>query len=154
MKREATLSKDTIARVKAIRDGYGDREYSREDILSAVVEVIRSNPLDVDQMYVARAHSLLDNFDSSDDRHSENQGEMFPSDAHVALGDNKRIRRERMTADHVMRRKSLIDKQFTAHQDAWKDETAHLNGILPELVANPGMTIGDIRSATRKQAAE
>lgn len=155
MKREASLSRATIAAVKAIRDGFGDSEYSREDLLPKVVEVIRNSPVDVDQMYVARAHSLLDNFDASDDRVSARQGDMFPLDAHVALGDNRRIRREKMTADHVMRRKKLIDDQFSDQQKAWQDETAHLNLILPELVSNPGWTIGDLRqSQPVPQAAE
>lgn len=154
MKREASLSRDTIAKIKVIRDGFGDQEYSREDLLPKVVEVIKSNPIDVDQMYVARAHSLLDNFDSADDKISAKQGEMFPGDAHVALGDNRRIRRAKMTADHVMRRKTLIDKQFSAHQDAWKEESSHLNSVLPELVANPGWTIGDVRGGDQQQAAE
>ena len=148
MKREAPLSRDTIEKIKAIRDAYGDREYSRDDIFGEVVKVIRSNPVDVDQMYAARAHSLLDNLDASDDRSLERQGDMFPGEAHVALGDNKRIKRKMMTADHVMRRKTLIDNQFAAHQDSWKKETAHLNDVLPDLVANPGKTIGDIRKAS------
>jgi hypothetical protein len=151
--------------VADLRSGYGLKEYHRDEIRPAVEVLIDKHLKDAkrDAAAIMKSHladSILDGMERQDDQAAN--GELFPHDAHVALGDKKRIRRGRMTVEHMERRKRVIDQNKIAQDRAWANETAWLMRGLKALDGHSPNTVleeviderGAIKTAADRAAAE
>lgn len=107
---------------RKIRARFGEKPYSRDAILPSIVDLIREYPEEREQHDIARAHAILDNIEKAEDTRASRQGEMFGRDDHVAIGGGLRIKRGRMTREHLLLRERLIDGLHEAHNNSWSDE--------------------------------
>lgn len=142
------LATDFYADIKALRDRYGETEYSRNDLLPATVVLIKKYLKDDDELVRDAAIEILDRFDKRDE---EAAGGLFPEDGHVKLGGTQRIKRSAMTLAHLLRRKAVIDNNRMAQDQAWATET---NWVNPEIEAMQGYLPGTTRSQIGRGAGK
>lgn len=108
----------------ALRNQYGETEYSREDILPATMALLERHGCSREDLLRDAATTTLNSIESAEDRAgADGQGE-FDYGAHVALGNTKRIRRGFMNLECLMRRERLIDDNKAAQDRAWQREKA------------------------------
>lgn len=147
------LPKSFYDKFREIRARYGQTEYDADGAyLAEVAALVASYPEDVDEKNRARARSIIENANKADERRLRAQGELFPGDAHVALGGSMFIARDQMHADQARRRKALIQTVFAAHEGAFHQETADIDADLPDMEAT-GMTRGEVRALRKRPAA-
>jgi hypothetical protein len=86
------------ADLATVRDQFGRSEYDRDQILPAVMGLLRKHQVQDGDLLRDAANGILDNAEKADDKAGE---VMFDFGAHVALGERKRIRRGRMNPEQV-----------------------------------------------------
>lgn len=105
------------------RASFGASEYTRTELLPGALKIAKEDcNIDPDYLIRVMVNRVLDDMDTADDRSRDGQSDIFDYGAHVALGAGHRIRRGRMTLDHIDRREKLIDATLAAHQAAWRIE--------------------------------
>ncbi len=138
------LSTSFYKKFHEIRDQYGNVEYGHEDMLPAVISLMRSDGVDEDAVLRDAAKAVLDSADRADDR--AHQG-FLSFNAHIALGERRRIKRGSMNDAQVNRRKRLIDENAINQQKAWQVETHFLNSCIDALDGMPPeTTVSDVLS--------
>lgn len=106
-----------------LRDRFGEIEYETTDLLPGMMALLRRHLKDDDELLRSEALHIIDRLDRQDAGAHDG---FFPYDAHVALGEKKRIRRGAMTLDHLFRRKRVVDDNYSAQGEAWRKESDHL----------------------------
>lgn len=99
-----------------VRSSYGETEYDRDDLRVEVEKLIIKYHGDA----LARrrfADALMNDVEQKEDK--EFQPGLFPYDAHVALGEKRRVKRAVMTVDQHERFKRIIDKNMDNQHRAW-----------------------------------
>ena len=134
MKRMPT---DFYKELHALRDKYGESEYHRDEILPATMALISKHLKGEKELLRDAANSILDSAEKSDDNAG---GGMFPQNAHIALGEKKRIKRGAMNLGQLNRRKRVIDHNKTAQDKSWSEETAWINACSDALEGMPPET--------------
>jgi hypothetical protein len=129
----------------AHRDQFGAAEYDVDDMLGAAVAMFKKHAGDDagDQLILDALRGINDGIEereASDGR----QLDFFSHDGHVALGEKRRIRRGRMTFDHLLRRKLVIDRNQMAQNQAWAVETSWLNDRMEAVRGRAGVAIEDV----------
>jgi len=132
------------AAVKTLRDQYGSEEYSRDVLVPGVIGLIREHLTDEQALWKDAAIDIIDRFDRDDEKTA---GGLFDEDGHVKLGETQRIKRSAMTMNHLLRRKSVIDTNRMAQDQAWARETGWLND---EIEALQGFAPGTKRAAVSR----
>lgn len=114
-----------------VRSQYGETEYHRDQIIPAVIGLLRKHAVkDADLMRDA-ANAILDNAEKAED--SDKQDGLFPYDAQIALGERRRIKRGRLNSEQLWRRKRVIDHNKRAQDRAWGDETGWIETAMEAL---------------------
>jgi hypothetical protein len=131
--------------VQAVRDEYGQTEYTRKDIVPNVVALLKKHSAQEDAAWVDVANGILDHIETAEDKRK--QSDLFSYGAHVALGGTRRIKRGRMNDEQLRRRKRVIDQNKRNQDDAWASESdwiwdrqSLLQGRPPETVVEDIMT--------------
>jgi hypothetical protein len=134
------LPNEFYRRLKTLRDEYGQREYDRDDLRDEVVELLKVfvPPAD-NELYKDAADEKLNSAEKAED--NPEQPGLFPYDAHVALGEKKRIKRSRMNFEQHLRRKRVIDANKAAQDLGWAIETGWLNAGVDALQGFPSTVV-------------
>lgn len=120
-----------------IRSAYGNTEYDRDQILPAVIGLLRKHEVrDADLMRDA-ANAILDNAEKAEDEATPG---LFPYDAQVALGERRRIKRGRLNNEQLWRRKRVIDHNKKSQDRAWGNETDWLETAMDALKGHDAST--------------
>lgn len=125
------------AELKSLRARKGELEYDRDDIRPNVVALLKKYKVKGDDLFDDEADKILDSAEKSDDKAAEG---LFPDDAHVPLGEKKRVRRDCMALDHILRRKRVLDHAKISHDKAWAAETNWLDEHMDLLAGRPADT--------------
>lgn len=121
-----------------IRSAYGNTEYDRDQILPAVIGLLRRHEVrDADLMRDA-ANAILDNAEKAEDEATPG---LFPYDAQVALGERRRIKRGRLNNEQLWRRKRVIDHNKKSQDRAWGNETDWLETAMDALKGYDASTV-------------
>jgi hypothetical protein len=120
--------------LRDLRDSYGKSEYKREELVPHVAELVKQYTHDGYYLLCEAARAFIERAEKAEDRADEG---MFPYDAHIALGEGKRIRRSSMTFSHHFQRKAVIDNNKIATDRAWAEETGWLNPGIEALKDEP-----------------
>ena len=123
-----------------LRDKFGETEYSRDQLLPAVMGLISKYLKDERDLLRDAANGILDSVEKSDDG---DQPGLFPYEQHTSLGEKKRIKRGKMNISQHDRRKRVIDHNKTGQDRAWAAETAWLNEGVDQLKGKPETTTRD-----------
>jgi len=118
------LHSDFYKKLSDLRSLYGESEYSRNDILPAVMALISEFLKDGKELLRDAAIAILDSAEKTEDQSKEG---LFPYDGQVALGGTRRIKRGAMNKEQHRRRKLVIDSNLSAVHHAWSSETQWLN---------------------------
>lgn len=136
-------------RHRVIRQRYGASEYDLDGgYLTELAALLAEYPEDADEARKAHARQIIENANKSDERRLRRQGDLFPGDAHVALGGGRYIARDAMKADQSMRRKAVLNETIataTVHQDVCQQEIANIDEDLPDMLAYPNLTRAELR---------
>lgn len=132
----AKHTSDFWKEARALRDRFGETEYETTDLLPGL-KALAKRCLNIDELAHDYALKAIEKFDREDA--GARQG-FFPFDAHVPLGEKKRIQRYHMTLDHIYRRKRVIDDNLSAQNEAWKKESNHLYEAVNALRDKPSNT--------------
>jgi hypothetical protein len=123
------------------RQSYGHAEYDVEDLITAAIPILKKY-LGDDAETLLQIDLLTAINERIEARENDPlQGELFAHNAHTALGERRRIKRGRMTADHVLRRKLIIDRNHKVQNNAWAVETDWLNDTIAALRGAPATTV-------------
>jgi hypothetical protein len=126
----------------ALRKKYGQKEYSRDEILPAVkalmVQFVKEG---AETFLTDAARTLLDGIEAAEDRRDPNQPDMFHHDAQIALGDQRRICRGRMNIEQLTRRKIVLDDNHARQNLGWAIETSWINARSTGLQGLPLSTV-------------
>lgn len=141
------------ADLAGLRDTFGEQEYKRDDIIPAVVALIREHNKNdpTDLLLRDWANAVLDSAESKEDRRLQEEAigqvSLFPHDAHIALGGvgRPRIKRGRINLDQAIRRKRVVDENHAAQNRGWDNETKWLNETIEALRGHSAhVTRGDV----------
>lgn len=126
-----------------LRSAYGETEYDRNQILPAVVGLLRKHAVNDADLMRDAANSILDNLEKAEDAGS--QGGLFPYEAQVALGERHRIKRGRLNAEQLWRRKRIIDHNKRSQDMAWGKESGWIEDAMDALKGHdPSTTVRDV----------
>lgn len=134
----------------ALRSRFGEKEYGHQEILPAVEALLVQHGIDTLR---DAAMQVLNEAERIEDQQQLDQPDMFNYEAHVALGEGRRVKRGCMIFDHLRRRGRVIDKNKAAQDRAWAKEKAWidereiaLHGYAPttkvkDVIAEDGTTL-------------
>lgn len=146
------LSNKFYKELSDVRSRFGETEYSRDQIVPAVVGLLRKHEVQDGELLRDAANSILDRVERENDDRAEKG--LFDDDEHVKLGDANRIKRKRMNMEQMRRRKRVIDHNKKYQDRAWAAETDWIDSGMTMLEGfPPETTLEDVR-ATSQRAAE
>lgn len=117
--------------IDELRSKYGETEYDRDQIIPAVMGLLREHQVDDADLMRDAANAILDKIEKQED--ASKQSDFFPYDKQVALGERHRIRRGRLNTEQLYRRKRVIDVNKMGQDRAWANETDWLGNALDAL---------------------
>ena len=133
--------------LEILRDQFGETEYDNRDLIPDTIALMRKHGMSADALEYDAAHALIVRIEKIEETDNHQYG-LFPDHSHVALGENKRIRRDCMERDHIRRRKRVIDRNMMGQQLAWQAETKQLEAEDDALKDQPpGTRLRDIKKA-------
>lgn len=129
--------------VADLRAAFGDTEYDRDQLLPGVIGLLREHGVhDADLMKDA-SNAILDNIEKHEDAAS--QGNLFPYEAQVALGERHRIKRGKLNTEQLWRRKRIIDHNKRSQDKAWGNESTWIEDAMDALQGHdPATTVSDV----------
>ena len=124
------------------REDWGDKEYDVDDMLKGALPLLEEH-LAGDHGQVlkwAMLRQANDSIENTENKPDPEHEDLFSYDAHVPLGENRRVKRRRMDFQQHIRRKIVIDRNHASQNKSWDRETSWLNEGISALRAVPSDT--------------
>lgn len=119
------------------RDAFGQTEYDVEKLIESAIPLLEKH-LGTDagrQLEIDLLRAINEGIEAREN--DSRQGNLFSYDAHMPLGDRRRVKRGRANFDQLFRRKLIVDRNQEVQASAWAVETHWLNDRMAALREQP-----------------